>query len=173
MDCPLDCPYLAQAHEFEKPPALESLPHPDVEVSPEFLEEHEQTLSFVSAAILIASRAIDGISDADVREALAGLTETYLTLSKGVVYEHLPQNPLAVQIYRDVQRSLAEIQQAEAPDGHRVRDAELMRLLVFLERVAADRDNGRKRCKAFLGMLYRFHGRETIPETPSSTLILP
>lgn len=175
VECPLDCEYLQQAHEFERPemPPAE-MPHSGIEISAEFLEEHEGLLSVLSAGIGMAAEQTPGAADADVREALAALSETYLTLDKGVVYEHVPQNRLAAHIFRRAQEAIAQIRQAGAGRGERrTRDGEVLRALVFLERVAVDRNNGRKHGRPFLAMLRRLHTREVAPPTASSMLLLP
>lgn len=175
MECPLDCEYLQQAHEFEKPQAPRAeLPHRGIEITAEFLEEHEELLTMLSAAVAMAAAETPGAVDSDVRVALAALSQTYITLEKGVVYAHTPQNPLAANVFRLVQVTIEQFQQMDASrGGHRTRNRELLRLLVFLERVAIDRDNGRPRGRAFLSMLRRLHTREVAPPATSSMLLLP
>jgi len=127
----------------------------------------------LSAAIGIAAEQTPGGVDADVREALAALSETYITLDKGVFYEHVPQNRLAANVFRLAQDAIAQIRHAAAGRGRRTRDGEILRVLVFLERLAVDSDNGRKRGRPFLAMLRRLHTREEAPPAASSMLLLP
>jgi hypothetical protein len=61
-----------------------------------------------------------------------------------------------------------------AEAGLPLRDSEILRALIFLERLAANRDNGRRRCRGFLVLLHGFYDRAAAEaEPPSSPLILP
>ena len=56
----------------------------------------------------------------------------------------------------------------------RTRDADVFGLLVFLQRVEFDRNNGRRRGRAFVDSLRAFYAGPPAPEpAPSSSLILP
>ena len=174
VDCPFDCEYLIQAHQFERPETeLAPLVHPDIEITEDFVIEHEQLLAILGAGIGLAAEQTPGSVDSDVREALESLVETYKTMDKGVFYEHIPQNPLAASVFRFTQQAIQQMRDAQAENrAHATRDGEVLRALVFLLRIANDRDNGRKRCRAFLGMLRQFHSR-AVGEAPASPLILP
>jgi hypothetical protein len=55
----------------------------------------------------------------------------------------------------------------------RTRDADVLGILVFLQHFELDRNNGRKRGRAFLHALRDFYG-EAQPSSPdSSSLVLP
>ncbi len=117
-----------------------------------------------------------GAVDSDVREALEGLIQTYRTLEKGLYYESIPPNPLAAQIFRDVQEALAEFRREEPrrTGMSRTRDTDVLGILVFFQRVGLDRDNGRKRGRAFIATLLQFHSEASGEEAPApSPLILP
>ena len=55
----------------------------------------------------------------------------------------------------------------------RTRDADLLGLLVFLERLELDRDNGRPRGRAFLDVLRGLQPESTGGASDSSPLVLP
>jgi hypothetical protein len=179
VDCPLDCEYLEEARRHDKPqPIDESLiPNRDIAVSERFLQEHEPLLAFLGQALAGAAFAGSGTIDYDVREALEALVRTYRTLQSGVYYESLPPNPLAASVYGMVQQALAEYRQRETQQlgVSRTRDADVLGVLVFLQRVEMDRNNGRRRGRAFLDTLRQFYSPE--PAEPSgssaSPLILP
>jgi hypothetical protein len=179
VDCPLDCEYLQEARRHEKPQPIDAsqVPNRDIEVSERFLEEHEPLLAFFGRAVGEAAFASPGANDFDVREALDSLIRTYRTLQSGVYYETLPANPLAAGIYGRVQQALAEYRQHETRQlgVSRTRDGDVLGVLVFLQRVELDRNNGRRRSRAFLDMLRQFSFAETAPSdsSPSSSLILP
>jgi hypothetical protein len=179
VDCPLDCEYLQEARLHEKPVPLDEtqLPNRDISVSERFLQEHEPLLAFLGMAVARAALETPGAVDFDVREALDGLVRTYRTLQSGVYYESQPANPLAANIYRMVQQAIAGYRQRETSELgiSRTRDADLLGLLVFLQRIEIDRNNGRRRGRAFLDMLrglYAPAGAEP-PGSPASSLILP
>jgi len=178
VDCPLDCEYLQEARLHEKPQPLEEsqIPNRDITLSEHFLEEHEPLLAFLGRAVAEAAFASSGANDFDVREALDSLIRTYRTLQSGVYYETLPANPLAAGIYGLVQRALDEYRQRETREWgvSRTRDADVLGMLVFLQRVELDRNNGRRRGRAFLDMLRQFYSVESSPSGSStSSLILP
>jgi hypothetical protein len=178
VDCPLDCEYLQEArrHEKAQPIEVSQVPNRDIEVSERFLEEHEPLLAFLGHAVAEAAFAGPGTIDFDVREALDSLIRTYRTLQSGVYYETLPANPLAAGVYGRVQQALAEYRQRETQQlgVSRTRDADVLGVLVFLQRIELDRNNGRRRGRAFLDMLRQFYSAELMPSGPSpSSLILP
>src|ERR1039458_354729 len=79
---------------------------------------------------------------------------------EGGVYQKPPPNtPLAGAIYATVQNALAEYRVSEQRElgMTKTRDADVLGLLVFLQYFALDRDNGRRRGRAFLGALREFH----------------
>jgi len=176
VDCPLECEYLQEARRHEKPQLVEEarIPNRDIAVSERFLEEHEPQLAFLGRAVAEAAFATPGAIDFDVREGLDALVRTYRTLQSGVYYESLPSNPLAAAIYGLVQRALAEYRQQETGQlgVSRTRDADVLGLLVFLQRVELDRNNGRRRGRAFLDMLRQFYSSEA-PGASPSPLIFP
>jgi len=178
VDCPLNCEYLQEAHRREKALPLDeaTIPNRDIDVGERFLEEHEDLLAFVGRTLLEAAFDTGGAVDSDVREALGGLIRTYRTLQSGVYYESIPANPLAANVYRMVQQGVAEFRAEESRQlgVSRTRDADVLGVLVFLERLELDRNNGRRRGRAFLDALRRLYPGETAAPSPSpSPLILP
>jgi hypothetical protein len=178
VDCPLDCEYLQEARRREKPQPLDvsKVPNHDIKVSEQFLQEHEPLLAFLGSTLGQVGLSIPGAIDFDVREALDSLIRTYRTLQSGVYYETLPANPLAAAICGQVQQALAEYRRRETEQlgVSRTRDADVLGVFVFLQRVEFDRNNGRRRGRAFLDMLRQFYSGEPEPSAPSaSPLILP
>src|SRR5215469_15574669 len=149
VECPLDCEYLQEARRHEKPVLVDEkdLPNRDITVTEKFLVEHEPLLEFLSQAIARAALATPGAVDFDVREALEGLVRTYRTLASGVYYESLPANPLAANIFRMTQDAAAEYRRRETQETgiSHTRDTDILGLLVFLQRIELDRNNGRRR----------------------------
>ena len=116
-----------------------------------------------------------GGTDGDVREALAALIRTYRTLQSGVYYETRPTNPMAGAIYARMQSQVADLQRRQTQSGgvSRTRDAQILGLLVFLQRLELDRHNGRKLGRAFIDFLRSFFAPAEKEQAPAPSLIVP
>lgn len=166
VSCPLDCPYLVEARRHEKPQEvnIDEMPNRDVQVTEEFLREHEPLLVFLGARLLEASLASSGAVDSDVREALQSLIRTYRTLQSGLYYETRPANLIAAGIHRRMQDAIEALRKEIAEkNAMPVRDAEILGTLVFLERVELHENNGRPRGRRFIDYL-----RTYFPQTEQS-----
>ncbi|HUA21666.1 MAG TPA: hypothetical protein VMB25_23135 [Bryobacteraceae bacterium] len=156
VDCPLDCPHLMEARLHEKTAPLDpdNVPNQDVEVTEQFLREHEPLLIFLGARLLEAALATSGAVDSDVREALGSLIRTYRTLQSGLIYETRPSNLVADAIHRKIQEAVEALRRELAEkNATPIRDAEILGTLVFLERVELHQNNGRPRGRAFVDYL--------------------
>jgi hypothetical protein len=178
VDCPLTCEYLQEARRREKPVPIDraQIPDQDIKVSEKFITEHEPLLVYMGSALAKSAFETPGAVDFDVREALDSLIRTYRTLVNGVLYESLPPNPLAANIHRSMQAAVAEFKQEEQQRFGliRTRDADVLGLLVFLRRIELDRNNGRRRGRAFLDTLREFYSVEPGSQAPqTSSLLLP
>ena len=177
VTCPLDCEYLQDARRHEKPPAvdIEQVPNRDVHLTNDFLDGNQNALLFLGNALAAAAMNTAGAVDFDVREALEALIRTYRTLQSGVYYESVPANPLAAGIYAAMQNAAAEFRQGERQrlGISKTRDADVLGLLVFLQRLEFDRNNGRKRGRAFLDYLCSFYLEAPPAPAATSSLILP
>ena len=142
ISCPLDCPYLVEARRHEKPHDLnpDEVPNRDVQVTEEFLREHEPLLVFLGSRLLEASLATAGAVDSDVREALQSLIRTYRTLQSGLYYETRPTNLVAAGIHQRMQEAVEGLRKELAEkNATPLRDVEILGTLVFLERVELTR----------------------------------
>src|SRR3954451_7761106 len=115
VNCPLDCEYLQEARRHDRPPALNpaDVPNQDVRITEKFVEEHESLLTVLANVVCGAALDTPGAVDYDAREALEALIRTYRTLDSGVYYESVPTNPLAANIFRAVQNTVAELRNHE------------------------------------------------------------
>jgi hypothetical protein len=161
VTCPLDCEYLRDARRHEKPVPLEasSIPNQDIQITEKFLAENEELLLYVSGSLSVAAMETSGVSDSDVRDALEALIRTYRTLQSGVYYETRPDNALAKTLFDRVQSAVSEFrkQEQESRGMPKTRDADVLGLLVFLQRLELDRNNGRRRGRAFIDLLRGFY----------------
>jgi hypothetical protein len=83
---------------------------------------------------------------------------------------------MAANIFRGTQNAIAGHRQREQQElgMSRTRDADILGMLVFLQRIEFDRNNGRTRGRAFLNSLLAFYSdREESPAPAPSSVILP
>ena len=171
VNCPLDCAYLMEARLHEKPLVMnpEQIPNRDVRVSEEFLREHEPLLIFLGAKLLESSLETAGAVDSDVREALESLIRTYRTLQSGLYYESRPANLVAAAIHQKVQDSIQELRKELSEKGSTaIRDAEILGVLVFLERISLLQNSGRPKGRSFIDYM-----RANFPQKQESSATAP
>ena len=180
VDCPLDCPYLQEARKHERtgPMNPDEIPNKDIRITEEFLGERELLVVGAAKSLMLAAFDTPGAVDGDVRDALDALIRTARTLQSGVYYESRPVNALANRIFSATQTGLEEFRKDEHEElgMSRTRDADVLGVLVFLQRLALDRDNGRPRGRAFLDSLRGFlsEAEGVVPQGPrASSLIVP
>jgi hypothetical protein len=172
VDCPFDCEYLQEARRRERPPDIDpkSTPNQDIKITEQFLANQEELLVFCGRTLLAAALEVPAI-DYDVREAIESLIRTYRTLESGLIYETRPSNPLAAHIQQRLQEGIAGFRQelTQRTGMNTVRDADVLGVLVFLERLELHHNNQRKKGKAFLDHLRIFFPAQ--PETPRQSLL--
>lgn len=174
ISCPLDCPYLVEARHHEKPQEvdIETVPNRDVQVTEEFLREHEPLLVLLASRLLEASLATSGVVDSDIRDALESLIRTYRTLQSGLYYETKPTNLIAAGIHQRMQEGLEALRKELAEkNATPIRDAEILGILVFLERLELHQNNGRPRGRAFIDYLRTYFTTTEQNPAPASPLI--
>jgi hypothetical protein len=172
VDCPFECEYLQEARRRERPPEIDpkDIPNQDIKISEQFLEKQEQLLVFCGRTLLTAALEIAAI-DYDLREALESLIKTYRTLESGLIYETRPSNPLAAHIQQRLQEGITGYRQevTQRTGMNTVRDADILGVLVFLQRLELHHNNQRKKGKAFLDHLRGFFPAR--PETPRQSIL--
>jgi hypothetical protein len=129
------------------------------------------------SSLVLGALDTPGAVDRDVRDALDALIRTQRTLESGVYYETRPDNALANRIFSATQTGLEEFRKKERENlgMSRTRDGDVLVVLVFLQRLALDRNNGRPRGRAFLDSLRGFLSVEGGAQitAPDSPLIVP
>jgi hypothetical protein len=167
-----------EARKHERTEGLDpaTIPHRDITISEEFLEEKSDLIAELGGALTVAA-ARDAAVDSDAREALASLIQSYRTLESGVIYDNLPPNPIAANLHRAMQAAAAQFltKERQALGISRTRDADVLRALVFMDILALDRSNGRRYGRSFLDALRRFQPAEASAggDDIGSSLILP
>lgn len=154
IDCPLDCAYLLEARKHEQPAPIDQVPNAEIRVSEDFLREHEPILLWISMALSKAMETQRAV-DSDALEALENVIKTYRTRESGLIYESRPQNPYAASIQEALRASIDELHKrlAQETGMHSLRDSEVLGILVFLQRLGLQHNNGRRRCRAFFQFL--------------------
>ena len=116
---------------------------------------HQQLMTAMAFSIAKFCAVQPASADTDVLTALQALSETYKTLSSGIIYEKPPVAPLPRELYAAMIALLAEIkkQQAERAAPVNLKDTEIFYLLVFLYRMGLLRTNGRPRSRRFIEFL--------------------
>ena len=170
VTCPLDCPYLQEAHryEWERNPGvpLEEIPYSKYELHDNFLYHHDAFIGMIATTMLKRALELPAVQDSDFREAIDSLIRTRETLASGLVYESIPQGPVPEALFRTVQQLLEE-----TAAKVQVKDPEILKCLVFLARLAAARDNKRSRCRAFFGFLHKQFPQIVAQSTPSGLIV--
>jgi hypothetical protein len=168
LNCPLDCVYLQEARKHERGAEVnpDQFPNQDIRLSDTFLRDNEALLVATGRAVLQAGLETPGAVDSDVAEAIGALIRTYRTLESGLYYETRPENTVAAEISRRIQAAVAEFRRVETEKLQmtRTRDADVLGVLAFLQRLEIDRQNGRKRGRAFLDFM-----RGQLPDTALET----
>ena len=157
LDCPLDCEYLREARSFEKPRGTESpeAPFAEVKLTDSLMERNDTLVEFAAALLMECALSTPAIIDADVRECLEALARTYKSLESGILYESVPNNILAAGLYHRIHGGIRQLRETVARQSGvtTIRDADVLAVFVFLARMAADHDNGRRRGRAFIDFL--------------------
>jgi hypothetical protein len=160
LDCPSECVYLQQARQHERPRPLQDLEQatlfPDVEISEQFVYEHQHLLLGINYAVLKSAREDRALVDVDLVAALTSVAKTYETLvNSGLHYEAPTAGIGRHAVASQIQNMVKEYREAEQkhPGYSRLKDSDVLRALVFLVRIAHTRTSGRPKSRAFLDFL--------------------
>jgi hypothetical protein len=184
LDCPLDCPYLQQAREHEKPRAAGQIDPSalflQIEVSDHFMYEKEHLLMGLTFALAKAARGDRSLHDQDLLSALSMLATSYeRRVNSGLVYDPPLTSNSQRRAATEIETMVKEYREAEQKHmGYStLRDSEVLKALVFLLRLANGRTSGRPKSRAFVEFLFsQFPEKETTVVTPQETgsrIILP
>ena len=169
LDCPAECVYLQQAHAHEKPRSIEEIEptalFPKVEIGDRFIYEQEHLILGLSYALAKSARANREVRDTEVIAALTSLAKNYETLANSGLHYETPVTSLVQHaVAGEVQKMVKEYREAEQKHlGYsRLRDADVLRALVFLVRMGLTRTSGRPKSRTFIEFLLK-----QFPEQPS------
>ncbi len=175
LSCPLECEYLREAHRHEKPVPIpeQQFSNSDIIVTEEFLQSKEELLLFCVYSLVQASLRTPGAIDADLMAAIEALIQTRRTLESGLVYETRPENSVAAAVQRGFNASLDDYQKAKAErEGlSRIRNSDVLVVLVFLHRIGQQNQNGRPRGRMFLDLLSQMTPKVRVEEIAPSIIL--
>ena len=184
LECPHDCPYLIQAREHEKPRSADQIDPAalflQIEVSDQFMYQHEHLLMGLTYALAKAARADRSLHDQDLIAALTVLAKSYeRRVNSGLHYEQPLTSDSQRRAANEVETMVREYREAEQKHmGYSsLRDSEVLNGLVFLVRLAHGRTSGRPKSRAFVEFLFaQFPEKESAvlaPQEAGSRIILP
>ena len=136
-----------------------------IDISEHFLEDHQHLLVGVAHAIAQAARADRALTDREIIQALTILVKSYQTLlGSGLVYQETLPNPVQQALIDGLQQSFEEFRELEEKHlGYTaLKDSDLLKMLVFVIRLAQSHTSGRPRSRAFIDFLH-----EQIPASPA------
>ncbi len=183
LDCPSDCPYLQQAREHEKPRPADQFDAASlflrVEISEQFTYEREHLLMGLSYALAKSAQADRTLNDRDLIESLSAICSSQERLvNSGLHYDQpltsASQHAIAAQV-GEMLKQFREVEQKQLGYS-RLRDADVLKALVFLLRLAHGRTSGRPRSRAFIDFLFaQFPEKQSAGVAPQETsrIILP
>jgi len=184
LECPQDCPYLIQAREHEKPRSADQVDPAalflQIEVSDQFMYQHEHLLMGLTYALAKAARADRSLHDQDLIAALTVLAKSYeRRVNSGLHYEQPLTSDSQRRAANEVETMVREYREAEQKHvGYSsLRDSEVLNGLVFLVRLAHGRTSGRPKSRAFVEFVFaQFPEKESpvlAPQEAGSRIILP
>lgn len=176
LSCPLECPYLQEAHKRETPVEIpqDQISNPDIRVTEEFIRDHEELLLFSIYSLVEASLRTPGANDSDLMAVLEALIQTHRTLESGLVYETRPESTVALSVHRLFTASLDDYQKErkERDKLPELRNSWILAILVFLHRIGQQNQNGKPRGRMFIDLLrHMTPERGRVAEQTSSIII--
>jgi len=195
LDCPSECPYLLQArqqareHAKERPlqarnsnegPSDDEIAMPEVEIDEQFLYQHQELILGLGFALVKSALAERSLMDRDLIAALSSLAKSYQTLvNSNLIYEPPMANLAHQAIAREVESMVREFREEE--QNHlgltRLRDSDILKVLVFLLQLGLVRTSGRPKSRAFVDfLLAQFPEKQSLiagPDEAGNRIVIP
>jgi len=161
IDCPLECEFLQASRAHGRPPEVSEsdfpnheFPNKDVKLSEDFLRAQEHLVIFLAASLARAIETAKAI-DTDAREALDAMIRTMKTSQSGLIYESKPENPYAQKIQEMLTLAMEELRNRVMEEAGQplLKESDVLGVLVFLQRLEIQHNNGRRKSRAFLDFL--------------------
>lgn len=182
LDCPSECPYLQQARVHEKPRPLDQIEASSlflgIDVSEQFMYEHEHLITGLSFALAKAARTDHSINDRDLLAGISSVTTSYQRMvDSGLIYEPALTSTSQQRVTAELEGMVKEYREAEKKHlGYSgLRDSDVLKALVFLVRLGYGRTSGRPKSRAFVDFLFAQFPAEPAVVSPAeaSRIIVP
>ena len=183
LDCPGECPYLQQARQQEKPRSLEELGQEelfrDVELGQRFFYDHEPLITGLLYGIAKIAATHKDWTDQEYLQALTEITRATATRAgSGLILQENTPNPIQQLLHEEIENMITQYRHLEEQHlGYfKLKDSELLCVLVFLVRMGQSRTNGRRKSRVFLDSLRAQFSVQTAPPgvvPGSNSLIIP
>lgn len=177
--CPSDCGYLSAAREHPAAVVKRQQERAVATLGPTIrhLTERQQQLYFLFQRVIArhTPQGFGRLVDDDVAEAAGTLAKTLETASRGVIYDHAAQSPIAQGLVTDMKALLDQIKE----QGARVFDQEVAITLRSIEQGARTIRTSPGQQTAYLELMGTLltiaPGQEQSPAAaaPASSLIIP
>ena len=177
--CPSDCGYLSAAREHPAAVVKRQQERAVATLGPTIrhLTERQQQLYFLFQSVIArhAPQGFGRLVDDDVAEAAGTLAKTLETASRGVIYDHSAQSPIAQGLVADMKTLLEQMRE----QGARVFDHEVAVTLRAIEQGARAVRTSPDQRTAYLDLMATLlniaPGQEQAPAAaaPASSLIIP
>lgn len=157
VNCPLTCEFLITAHQFEKKTAdPREIPNQDIPADKAFLRRNEYLIVLIGATLLHATHLQADVDDRDLLAVLSSLVamwrEYVPDVMKGPHVADRAVVMIADRVAREIHAHRKQITQSGSEPPH---NYDVLGSLAFLTRTAYGMNNGRPRCRSFLGFLNR------------------
>jgi len=153
---------------------------PAIEVSEQFLRDHEPLLLGICDTLIARHRADRNLTDREVIAALTNMVKSYQTLvGSGLVYQEALPGLAQQAIIHELDKLVEEFRHSEQEHlGYaRLKDADVLKALVFTLRLAHIRTSGRPFSRRLLDFLIEEFGRRqpsiATANEPAGRLIVP
>ena len=176
LDCPLSCEYLRTAHRHERSNVefdIDKAPNRDVTITDAFLEQFQIPLALLATALADAGIRSEKATDYDAREALEATIQKYRGAISGLPVETPAQTPLTAALCVGLEKGVEVFRKLEMEAAGKIMtdDQDILRMIVFLQRLEFANNNGRRLSKAFLDFIHGFR-MPLPPELPGGEMDL-
>jgi hypothetical protein len=173
IDCPGSCIHLktGSTYESERKPIDQAIASRVQNFGADFVQHYGPILALVGQAVAEERRGSAWLVDADVAEVYKALAATMKTLSSGIYYESVPENPIQGALFRRLKGVLDALMESSGTQ-RALRVAEVLNILDFLGLTVVLNSSGRPKSRQYLDWIAL---ASRVPESPSesSRLIIP
>ena len=152
------------------------MPLREIEVRRDIYHTHAQFTGAILHHIAQFCVSQPHARDSDLLTALQALAETYRTLAAGIYYEKPPAGRAAGELYTSLRDFLAKVKEEVGKGGAgiaRLRDSDILQVLVMLYRQTHWQSNGRPLSRRFIELLRQQFADSPGPKPAESRIIVP